>query len=464
MSYSLRRVLAVRFSLTMLVALALIALWALVGVQHTLRESTDRELLSTLHLEAAVLATGSAVPPSAEPADLHVFMHETNRFVATRDAAGIIVHTNISAARGLPLDADALAGARAGRTGWATTLWRDTWIRSAYSPAPPGSPPGVAVLQVSAGLDPVADANQRMLFVLFGTVVLGVLATAFGAFWLARSAVSPVIAVAEQAAAIAPESHGKRITVHADVAEYESLIGVLNDLLERCEVAFNTQRRFVGDVGHELRTPLASLQGSIEVALRNERSPRDYQLVLRGALQEVEHLGRMSESLLLITRAEGQTLDLHRAGTDLNGITRDLVDQMHRRIEEKGLEVTVALDYAGEHPALDEELVTRALRELLDNAVRLTPVGGRVALGTRRLNGGVGWWIEDSGPGIPADDLPRLFEPFYRVDPARTRDSGTGLGLTLAASFARLHGGTIRAENLPAGGARFEVEFPAPNS
>jgi len=320
------------------------------------------------------------------------------------------------------------------------------------------------VLQVAAGLDSAADANQRMLLVLFGTVLLGTLATAFGAFWLARSAVTPVIAVAEQAAGLAPASRGQRITVHADVSEYESLIGVLNDLLDRSDRAFDTQRRFIGDVGHELRTPLASLQGSLEVALRNERSPRDYQLVIRGALEEVEHLGRMSESLLLITRAEGQTLDLHRAGTDLNQITRDLVDGMHRRIEEKSLEVTLALDYAGEQTVVDEELVTRALRELLDNAVKLTPIGGRVAVGTKAVSRGVSWWIEDSGPGIPADDLPRLFEPFYRVDPARTRDSGTGLGLTLAASIARLHGGTIRAANVATGGARFEVEFPAPKT
>jgi signal transduction histidine kinase len=141
-------------------------------------------------------------------------------------------------------------------------------------------------------------------------------------------------------------------------------------------------------------------------------------------------------------------------------MTRDLVDRLHRRIEEKDLAVTVALDYTGERPVLDEQLVSRALGELVDNAVRLTPQGGRVAVGTQAANGGVRWWIEDSGPGIPPDDLPRLFEPFYRVDPARTRDSGTGLGLTLAASLARVHGGTIRAENVPAGGARFEVEFP----
>jgi two-component system phosphate regulon sensor histidine kinase PhoR len=99
--------------------------------------------------------------------------------------------------------------------------------------------------------------------------------------------------------------------------------------------------------------------------------------------------------------------------------------------------------------------------ELVDNGIKFSPRGGRLAVGTRGVAGGVEWWIEDQGPGIRPADIPRLFEPFYRVDPARNRDGGTGLGLTLAASIARLHRGTVRAEALPGDGARFVLFFPA---
>src|SRR5205823_437833 len=158
-----------------------------------------------------------------------------------------------------------------------------------------------------------------------------------------------------------------RITAHADVEEYASLVEVLNDLLSRCEHAFDTQRRFIGDVGHELRTPVTALHGQIEVALRAERSPRDYQLVLQGALEETAHLASMCESLLLITRAEGRAIVLHRAATDVNAITRMLLDAMHRRIEEKGLVVAVQLNYGDALPMLDEQLIVRALEQLVDN-------------------------------------------------------------------------------------------------
>ena len=391
MTYSLRRVLAVRFSLTMLVALSFIALWALVGVERTLRGTKDRALTSALRLQQAVLAAGNSIPAQSEPADFHAYIDDTNRFIAARDSAGGITSANIAAARDLPLDTAALARARAGETAWITERWHDTWIRSVYGPVPPGSPASAAVVQVAASLDPLAHANRDMLFVLLGTVLLSALATAFGAFWLARSAVSPVLEVAEQARTFTPETRGQRITVHADVAEYESLVTVLNDLLDRNEQAFATQRRFIGDVGHELRTPLTALQGHIEVALRSERSPRDYQLVLAGALEEVEHLARMSESLLLITRAEGGDLTPNWAPTDLNHVTRDLLDRVHRRIEEKGLSVKTRLDYAGPPALLDDRLITRALRELVDNAVKFTPHGGRVAVGTAALANGVAW-------------------------------------------------------------------------
>ncbi|MBI4419889.1 MAG: hypothetical protein HY560_03620 [Gemmatimonadetes bacterium] len=459
--YSLRRVLAARFSLTMFVALALIAFWAFMGTEHVLQEQLGKSLRSALDLTTASLGRGGMIPVALEARDTDRFVSEVNRFIAARDSSGRIVQGNTAQAFDLPLDTASFRLALAGEPQWSTDDWRGHRVRSLYAGAPRTPHPGIAVLQVAASLTPLAEDNRRVLFLLFGTVVLGTLATLFGAWWLARSAVAPVLEVADQARVIAPETQGKRITAHADVAEYAMLVEVLNDVLARCERAFQTQRRFIGDVSHELRTPVTALQGQIEVALRAERSPRDYQRVLQGALEETTQLARMCDSLLLITRAEGQALTLHRAPTDLSTVTGQLLDAVRPRITDQGLAVDLRLRGDARPAMVDEQLISRALEQLVDNAVKFSPPGGRLVIGADPIPGGVRWWIEDSGPGIAPDELPRLFEPFYRVDPARSRDSGSGLGLALAASITRLHGGTIRAAHAPTGGARFEVELPA---
>jgi signal transduction histidine kinase len=109
---------------------------------------------------------------------------------------------------------------------------------------------------------------------------------------------------------------------------------------------------------------------------------------------------------------------------------------------------------------VDSELIGKVVDELIDNAVKFTPAGSAIAIGTEAANGNARLWVEDSGPGVPVEQFSHLFEPFYRADPARTRDEGTGLGLCMAASVTRAHGGSIRATNLPQRGARFELDLP----
>jgi heavy metal sensor kinase len=308
---------------------------------------------------------------------------------------------------------------------------------------------------------------SEVLLALAAVVLLGSGVSFVGAWWLARSAVGPVAEITAQATEIEPGTLNHRIAAHADTEEYRALVGVLNHMLERLDAAFQSQRRLTADVSHELRTPLTALRGEIEVALRADRSPREYQLVLQSALEEIERLTTLSEDLLLITRAESHLQSLERTPTDPNALVEGVVEQFRRVIEERGLEVDVALDPAARSASLDSSLVTRLVEHLVDNAVKFAPLGGQItvrthagALGTN----GVRVAVENSGPGIAAADLPHVFEPFYRADQARTRGTGTGLGLTLVAAIARLHGGAVRAENLDGRGVRFEVDLPAPPS
>jgi signal transduction histidine kinase len=234
-------------------------------------------------------------------------------------------------------------------------------------------------------------------------------------------------------------------------------------MLERLDRAFRGQRRLTADVSHELRTPLTALRGEIEVALRMERSPETYRRVLHSALEEIDRLTALTEELLLITRVEGHALKAHRVPIDFNALVREAATAFEAGLE--GKRVTLALELADGlgDVSVDAGLMRRVVRHLLENAAKFTPEGDRMTVVTSRDARSVRLAIIDSGPGLAPEDLPHIFEPFYRADQARTSGTGLGLGLSLAAAIARLHGATLTAENLPppAGGARFELAIPA---
>ncbi len=286
---------------------------------------------------------------------------------------------------------------------------------------------GLVVLS-AAYLSPFWRLQGHVLLAHILVVVLATGATLIGAWWLAGSAVRPVVEITTQATQIEAGTLDQRIVAHADTEEYRGLVAVLNRMLER--------------------------------------SPREYQLVLRSALEEIDRLTTMCEDLLLITRVESHQLAPQRAPTDLRDVVRRTLAQLHRRIEEKDLNVEESLGGAGHAVSLDLALVSRLVDHLLDNAVKYAPVGGRIAVSTEANPSapGVRVAVENSGSHIEPEDLPHIFEPFYRVDQARSRGTGTGLGLALVAAIARLHGGTARGRNRSGHGVRFEVDLPAPTS
>ncbi|HEX9092404.1 MAG TPA: histidine kinase dimerization/phospho-acceptor domain-containing protein, partial [Coriobacteriia bacterium] len=197
--------------------------------------------------------------------------------------------------------------------------------------------------------EPVTNSvlERELLIALLAVVVAGSAATLMGAWHFTSSAVRPVGEITAQATQIEAGTLDQRIVAHADTEEYEGLVAVLNRMLERLERGFAAQRRLTADVGHELRTPLTVLRGQMEVALRAERSPRDYQVVLRGALEEIERLTTLSEDLLLITRADARLLTLERVDTDVATLVAGALDNLRGRIEEKDLTVERSLPKGG---------------------------------------------------------------------------------------------------------------------
>jgi len=455
--YSLRRTVAVRFSVTIFVALLLIALWAYVGARRILQDALDSNLTAAAQLESAVLASRLPIAIQPGPPEIDQFIHSVNRFVAVRDRDGGIVETNTPLASSLPLDQRSFERALLGDTVWATQEWNDGKVRSYYGPAPSGSRSPRAVVQLAASLHPLEDATQRVLFLMLGTVLLGTVATALGAGWLAASTVGPVLEITEQAKSIQPGA-GRRITAHADVHEFAGLVEVFNDVLTRLERAFEAQRRMIADAGHDLRTPLTAMRGELEVALRGERRLDEYRGILRSVLEEVDHLSSISESLTLLARLEAGEVSLQQMEVDVGAIVERAARNARARAGTR--EVRFLAPNADATLTADSRMLTIAVNQLLDNSIKHTPDDTRVEVSVVVGDDGVSIVVDDSGPGLPQDAMDHLFEHFYRSDAARTRKGTAGLGLTITAAIASAHGGSLEAQTSPLGGLRVWLTIP----
>lgn len=303
----------------------------------------------------------------------------------------------------------------------------------------------------------IARATRDLLALMSVIVVLASVTTMFGAGWLARSATHPVSDIASQAAAIAPGVTGQRITAHAEVTEFAALVRVLNDMLERLDRGVEAHRRLLADAGHDLRTPITGMRGELEVALRGTRTPEQYRRVLESVLEDVNHLGGMSESLLLLGRLDAGAVVPRRQPVALAPLLTDAVQRWRGRLGARPVRISVTPQMAVH--ALDARLVGLALDHLLDNITRHTPPETTVVLQARPEGSGYLLAVDDDGPGQPPDVLAQLFERFYRGDPARTR-GGAGLGLTLVQAVAQVHGGRASAVASSAGGLRIVMTLP----
>jgi signal transduction histidine kinase len=454
--YSLRRTLAVRFSLTLFVALLLIAMLAYAGAQRLLREELDRDLLTAAELELGFVRTGFPILPYPGDFTREEFVGLLNRFVTVRAFPDSILATNTTLANELPVDHSAIMRAFAGAQVWTTQQWEGDDIRAVYTPV--ASPDGsdLIVIQVAASLGPHRAASRELLLMMLGTVLLGTLATASGSFWLARSVVAPVYAIAAEARAIAPATRSQRITAHADVRELQGLVQILNQMLARLDTAFESQRRLIADAGHDLRTPLTAMRGELEVVLRSAREPERYHSVLQSQLEEVDHLISISDSLILLARLDAGELSPQRTATNLSDFVAASVDRARTRAGDRAIEVDLPDSVSAN---IDPSMFTVVLDQLLDNGIQHTDPGTRIRVSTSE-NGEAIVTVEDAGQGIPEDALPHMFDRFYRADTSRTRGNGAGLGLSIAAAIVHAHDGTIAAGPSALGGLAVTIRLP----
>ncbi len=224
--------------------------------------------------------------------------------------------------------------------------------------------------------------------------------------------------------------------------------------------AFERQRAFVADASHELKTPLTLIRVDAEVMGRRPKDREDRE-ILQHLLGETMRMDAILSDLLLLARLDAGETPMVRETFDLSTVLTEAADRFETEaaVEDIGLVVDVErkLNATG-----DREYARRILGALLDNALRYTPTGGSVTVEGRSEDGRIEATVRDSGPGIPPEQLPHVFDRFYRVDAARTRkEGGTGLGLAIARGLARAHGGDLTAANANGGGAIFNLSLPA---
>jgi signal transduction histidine kinase len=277
-------------------------------------------------------------------------------------------------------------------------------------------------------------------------------------YWLAGRALAPLVIVASALAQIKPRDLSHRLPITSIEDELGRLIRAINGLLERLERASSAERRFAADAAHELRTPLTVLHTGIEVALRHERTCEEYRRALDTALRDTAAVCSMADDLLALTRLD-QELSLGSEVIELRAVVEEVLDAVEPLTAAKHLRIENYPQSAGTVRGNRDHL-RRVVINLLDNAIKFTPEGGRIAVSLESHGGIVELGIADSGSGIDVTDLPFIFDRFYRGRKGRS-EPGKGLGLSLSREIVELHHGRICVKNQPGGGTQFVVMLPA---
>jgi heavy metal sensor kinase len=332
-------------------------------------------------------------------------------------------------------------------------------FRFASVPAVVG--PGYAYrVHVGRNAEAVGSVLDEYLAMYIISVPL-ILALSVSVGWyLAGRALKPFAEVARTVEQYSSKNLHSPIQTRYTEREVQKLVDAFNQLAGRLNASFSQMSRFNADVAHELRTPLAVLQGETEIALQSPAIPEEIRIVLCSNLEELDRLSRIVKDMLTLAAADAGTQVIAENEIRLVPLVQDLVEQMRILAGDRGIEIKA--DQLDETLILGDELwIRRALLNLLDNAIKYSRNGGRIELCLRSLESTARITVRDEGIGIAPEDLPRIFDRLYRSDPARSRTTGgTGLGLAFVKWIVEAHKGNILVESLPDCGSVFTVEFP----
>lgn len=434
--------------------LASIALY--VVLDQTMTQETDAFLASKARdLGASIQIVGGPLYSEVRLPDLDRFV-EADVYAQVLGRDGNILDESMSMdGDGLPMDPNGVTLATHNQTSFRTVIIRGLPIRVYSTPIiiQGGTP---IVLEVGRNFEPIQDTlNGLQRALLIGDVILVALASAVG-WWIAGWSLRPVSHITRTVQAIGESQRlDRRVAYSGPADQIGELVFTVNRMLDRLEDSIASQRRFIADASHELRTPLTTLRLNVDLLRRDGSEPPERAEVLDDVATELDRLSRMAQGLLDLARADAG-LHIEKQVVRADEIVREVYHQVKPTADGVALNIgeLVPLDLSANPDYLKQLLLT-----LVDNALKYTPSGGKVLLDLERDGPWIKFIIADTGRGIAPDDIPHIFDRFYRSRAVR-HQRGTGLGLAVAQWIAHEHGGYIEVQSEVGHGSRFTVWLP----
>ena len=323
-----------------------------------------------------------------------------------------------------------------------------------------GVPGRMYGVQLAAPLDDVFDVLQRLRWLLLLSIPLVLILATFGGYWMSRRALAPVDAMTSTARSISEHSLSRRLENLDTADELQRLAETFNQMMDRLEGAFKRITQFTADASHELRTPTALIRTVAELSLRRDRDSAEYREALSQVLEEAQRMGILIESLMTLARMDSGAESLNYTTVDLASLLREASSASQPLAAAK--QIHLERDIPNEAILVngDPDVLRRLFLILIDNAVKYTPLSGRVSITLKTSGSDVIVQVRDTGIGISNQDLPFIFERFYRADKARSRESGAGLGLSIARWIANAHRASVHVDSRAGEGSTFEVRLP----
>jgi heavy metal sensor kinase len=321
---------------------------------------------------------------------------------------------------------------------------------------------GVYEIHAAVPTEPFDQALDNFRLIEKEILPLLVLLASLLGYWLSGRSLAPVNRIIETAGLIGAQNLSSRLGVPKARDELRRLTETLNAMLGRIEASFKRITQFTADASHDLRTPVAVIRATAEITLRKPRSQEEYRRALSTILETSVDTTELIENLLTLARADAGAAGMEMRPLDLAAHVQKARERAALLGLEKALDVTATTPPGPVWVKADAIAIDRLLLILLDNAVKYTPTGGRCEIALCQSQNHAQITVRDSGVGIPETELKNIFDRFYRVDRARSRNKGgAGLGLAIARWIAEMHGGTIAAESKVGAGSEFQIKLPA---
>ncbi len=304
----------------------------------------------------------------------------------------------------------------------------------------------VYILETSASVRDVFDELDRLFYLFVIIIPAGLIVTGFAAYFISKAAFKPIATMADTARNISGENLERRLELPVAKDEVRALGETLNEMIERIDNAFKSQKRFVANASHEIRTPLTVIQTELEI-LEKRLKDRDSKESIKNALSEIEELTRLTSSLLTIAKLDSSETKLNLSQIRIDEMLVECVQSLNQSAEKKNIRIDLSIDDAVEINA-DREKLKSVFLNLIDNAIKYSPEYSSISVKLEKCeNSKIKISVENTGAGISPADIPYIFNRFYRSNEIRSEVGGSGLGLAIAKEVVELHRGEIKVES-----------------